>query len=91
MMVMMVEAHGGLQIRLELVWCPRFACGLAFTFSLHTGPPSTSLIFTFIRLRKLFSVLFEKIQNTENCLLYCLRKYKIQKTDGYFPMCRHNV
>ena len=55
MMMMMVEAHVWVcKFRLEPVWCPRFACGLALTFSLHTGTPQHH----FFSLGKLFAALF---------------------------------
>ena len=75
MMMMMVAVHVWcLQIRIEPV------CGLAFTFSLHTGPPSTSLITVWAKLfektvllgklfEKQLAALFEKMQNaTRKCL-----------------------
>ena len=46
MMMMMVEAHvWACKIRLEPVWCPRFACGLVLTFSFAHRHSSTSLSF----------------------------------------------
>ena len=94
---------GACKIRLEPVGCPRFACGLAFTFSLHTGPPSTSLITVWAKLfekklfysdnclRKQLAALFEKMQNaTRKCLLHCLRKCKMQLENGLRELFERN-
>ena len=46
-MMMIAKAHvWACKIRLEPVWCPRFACGLVLTFSFAHRHSSTSLIFT---------------------------------------------
>ena len=45
-MMMIAKAHvWACKIRLEPVWCPRFACGLVLTFSFAHRHSSTSLSF----------------------------------------------